>query len=102
MAAHVFHPAAAAAAPWGAAAVAATATGSATTTRTAAEQNDAVAADFRGVALVAVLVVPLARLQAAFHVNLLAFGEIFGERFGGLAPQHDAVPFGFFLPLPLL
>ena len=65
----------------------------------AAEQHDPVAADLGRVALVAVLVVPLARLQPALDVDLLALGQIFGQRLGRLAPQHDAVPLGFFLPL---
>src|SRR5262245_42552943 len=67
---------------------------------TTAEEHHAIATDLRGVALVAVLVVPLACLQATLNVDLLALGEVFGEGFGGLAPQHHAVPFGFFLFLP--
>src|SRR5262249_25248743 len=69
---------------------------------TTAEQHDPVAADFGRVALVAVLVVPLTRLQAAFDVDLFALGEIFGERFSRLPPEDDAVPLGFFLPLTRL
>ena len=67
--------------------------------RPAAEQHDPVAADLGRVALVAVLVVPLPRLQAALDVDLLALGQVLGERFGRLAPEHDAVPLGLFLPL---
>src|SRR5437899_9138001 len=65
----------------------------------ATEEYDLVAADLGRVALVAVLVVPLPRLQTAFHVDLLALGEVLRQRFRRLAPQHHAVPFGFFLPL---
>src|SRR3954471_23613896 len=68
----------------------------------AAEQHDAVAANLRGVALVAVLVVPLARLQPAFDVDLLPLGQILVERLGGLAPEHDAVPLRLLLALPRL
>src|SRR5207249_336199 len=68
----------------------------------AAEQHDTVAADFSGIALVPVLVVPLPRLQPPFDVDLLPLDEVLGERFGGLAPKHHAVPFGLFLPLARL
>src|SRR5262249_28847132 len=66
------------------------------------EEDDAIAANFRRVALVAVLVVPLPRLQAALDVDLLPLREVFRERFGRLAPQDDAVPLGFFLALAVL
>src|SRR5207237_1380280 len=68
----------------------------------AAQQHNAVASDFSGVALVAVLVVPLAGLEAPLNVDLLALGEIFRQRFRGLSPEHDAVPFGLFLLLARL
>src|SRR5665213_1475606 len=68
----------------------------------ATEQDDLVAANLRRVPLVAVLVVPLPGLQPSLDVNLLPLGEVFGERFGRLAPQHHAVPFGFFLALAAL
>src|SRR4051812_25305650 len=71
----------------------------AATAAAAAEQHDAIAADLGGIALVAVLVVPLPRLQPALDVDLLSFGEIFSQRLRRLAPQHDAVPLGFLLPL---
>src|SRR5678815_3266438 len=51
---------------------ASTAPRAAASATTTAQQDDAVAADFGGVALVAVLVIPLARLQATFDVDLLA------------------------------
>src|SRR5438552_3708507 len=66
---------------------------------TAPEQHQAVTTDFRRVALVAVLVVPLPRLQATLDVNLLALREVFGQRLRGLSPEYDAMPFGFLLAL---
>src|SRR4029450_12997979 len=63
------------------------------------EQRDAVGLDLGRVALVAVLVVPLAGLKTAFDVNLFTLREVFLKAFGGLAPEHDAVPLGLFLPL---
>src|SRR5882672_8559300 len=69
---------------------------------TAAEEHDLVALDLGGVALVAVLIVPLTRLEAAFDVDLLALGQVLGQRFGDLPPEHHAMPLGFFLLLPRL
>src|SRR6185503_7445478 len=57
-------------------------------TAAASEQRDAVGLDFGGVALVAVLVVPLARLQTPLDEDLLALGEVLLQAFGLLAPQH--------------
>src|SRR5436190_17835864 len=71
----------------------------AATAAATAQEHDAIAADLRRIALVAVFVVPLARLQTALDVDLLAFRQVLGERFGLLAPQHDAMPLGFFLAL---
>src|SRR5688572_9586748 len=85
----------------GAAIHSATATAAAPTA-TAAEQRDAIGLDFGGVALVAVLVVPLPRLQPALDVDLLALRQVLLQRFGLLAPQHHAVPFSLFLPLLIL
>src|SRR5204862_8116246 len=73
-----------------------------TTAAAAAEQCDAVGLDLGRIPLVAVLVVPLPRLQPALDVDLLAVGEIFLQALRLLAPQNDAVPFGFFLALPAL
>src|SRR5437762_1263784 len=67
-----------------------------------AQKHDSVAANLRGVPLVAVFIVTLTRLQPSFYVDLLAFGEVFRKRFGRLAPQHDAVPLGLLLPLSTL
>ena len=44
----------------------------------AAEQDDAVASDFSGVLVVAVLVLPLARLETSLDVDLLPFGQVLG------------------------
>ena len=54
----------------------------------AAEQHDLVAADLGGVALVAVLVVPLARLEAAFDVDLLALRQVFRSATRPTLPQN--------------
>ena len=56
---------------------------------TAAQQHDAVAADFGRVALVAVLVVPLPRLQAALDVDLLALLQVLVERFRLSCPTES-------------
>src|SRR6478609_5448782 len=66
------------------------------------KEYDAVAADLRRVALVAVLVVPLAGVQTTLDVDLFALHEIFGERFGRLAPEDDPMPLGLFLALARL
>src|SRR5688572_12236313 len=72
------------------------------TAAAAAEQRDAISLDLGGVAFVAVLVVPLPRLQPALDVDLLALRQVLLQRFGLLAPQHHAVPFSLFLPLLIL
>src|SRR6185503_4360421 len=69
---------------------------------TAAEQGDPVRFNLRRVSLVAVLVVPLAGLQATLDVDLLALRQVLLQALHLLAPQDDAVPFGFFLALPAL
>src|ERR1041385_5912384 len=71
-------------------------------TASAAEQRDAVGLDLRRIALVAVFVVPLTRLQAAFDVDLLTLREVFLQALRLLPPEDDAVPFGLFLALPAL
>src|SRR5262245_31625129 len=65
----------------------------------ATEQDNPVAADLGRITLVAVFVVPLARLQPAFDVDLLALGEVLSQRFRGLSPKHDAMPLSLFLTL---
>src|SRR5262249_35219482 len=57
---------------FGSAAAARISAASAAAAAAAAEQHDAIAADLGRVSLVAVLVVPLAGLQPALDVNLLA------------------------------
>src|SRR6516225_7366854 len=56
--------------------------------------------DFRCLALLAVtLVLPLSRLQSAFHVDEHALLEILLGNLGELAPENNAVPFCAFLTL---
>src|SRR5690606_13859828 len=50
--------------------------------------------DLRGVAVVAVLVLPLARLEPAFHVDLRALLEVLDHDLGHAAEEDDAVPLG--------
>src|SRR6185436_7652751 len=64
---------------------------------TAAQQDQVVGDDLRGVALIAVLILPTTRLDAAFNVDLLALGQVRGDVLG--TPQDDVVPVGLFLPL---
>ena len=52
-----------------------------------------------GVALLAVLVLPLAGLDAALDVDLGALAQVFRGALGLLAPGDDAEPLGLFLPL---
>jgi hypothetical protein len=64
-----------------------------------AEQRDAIGLDFRRITLVPVLVVPLARLQTALHVDLFALRQVLLQAFSLLPPEHHAVPFRFLLAL---
>jgi hypothetical protein len=64
-----------------------------------AEHLHLVGADLRGVAILAVLVLPLARAQAAFDVDLRAFLQVLAGDFGKAAEERDAVPLGGFLLL---
>src|SRR5262249_19595915 len=64
-----------------------------------AEQLDAGGHDFGAVALLALLVLPLARADAAFHVDLPALLAVLADDLGGLAPHDHAVPLGLFLLL---
>src|SRR5687767_851117 len=64
-----------------------------------AEHLHHVGADFRRVAVLAVLVLPLARAQAPFHVHLRALLEVLSVD-GGEAPEEgDAMPLGRLLHL---
>src|SRR5262252_8947187 len=67
-----------------------------------AEQDDLVPFNLGGVALVAVLVVPLPCLEPAFDVDLFSLRQVLGQRLGDLSPEDDAVPFGLFLALSAL
>ena len=62
----------------------------------AAEQHDPVAADLGRVALVAVLVVPLPRLQPAFDVDLLALRQVLVERSRRSCPRARRGAIRFF------
>ena len=54
---------------------------------------------FGDVAFRAVLRVIGARLQAAFHGNLAAFGKVLSGEFGGITPTHDIKEIRFALSL---
>ena len=59
----------------------------------AVEEIDALRLDFGHVAILPLLVLPLAGLEAAFHENEAAFGQILGAVFRRLLEHDDAVPF---------
>lgn len=48
-----------------------------------------------GETVLSLLVLPFAGLEAAFHKNEAAFGQILGAVFGGLLEDNDLVPFRF-------
>src|SRR3954464_15141842 len=58
-----------------------------------------VGANLGAVAILAVLVLPLARAQAALDIHLRAFLQVFAGDFGQAPEERDAVPFGGFLHL---
>src|SRR5687767_9038633 len=60
----------------------------------AAEHLHHVGADLGGVAVLTLLVLPLARAQAAFDVDLRALLEVFAGDGRQLAEERDPVPFG--------
>src|SRR5215472_14705662 len=68
-------------------------------TGAAAEHLQLVADDLGRVALVALLVLPLARPQAPFDVDLRALAQIFAGDLGQAAEERDAVPLGALLLL---
>src|SRR3990170_3433614 len=90
------------------------ATPAATTTKvgTAASATNAAAAavehlhfvgdDFGGVAVVALLVLPLARAQRAFDVHLRTLLEVFAGDLAETAEHGDVVPLGALFVLPRL
>src|SRR5690606_32431287 len=55
--------------------------------------------DLGGVAVLALLILPLAGLQAAFEVALRPLAEVLGGDLGDLAEQHHTVPLGALLQL---
>lgn len=78
--------------------VAATATaGRRTHTLARTEHLHVVAANFGGVALLAILIGPLAGAQAAFDIDLRALLQILAANLGQLAESRDTDPLGHFL-----
>ena len=63
----------------------------------AAEELQVFDDDLGGVAIAAVLGLPLTGLQAAFEIDLAALGEVLLGDLGGPAEADGAVPFGLFL-----
>src|SRR6267143_1858091 len=63
----------------------------------ASEHLHALGDDFGGGALLAFLVLPLARAQGPFDVDLRAFLQVFAGDLGEAAEEHHAVPLGAFL-----
>src|SRR5262249_25300893 len=68
----------------------------------AAEELDVVRDDLSNVALVAVLIVVGAGLDAALDEDLAPLRQVLRADLGALAPHHDPVPLGALLPLPVL
>jgi len=68
-----------------------------TITTAATEEHDLIGDYFCGVTLVAIFVIVAASLDAAFDVDLLAFGEVLGNAF--VLEENDVGPIGFVLPL---
>ena len=68
----------------------------------AAEHPHALGNDLRGVAVLAVLALPPAGLQAALEVDQGALLQELRGDLRDLAEQHHAVPFGAFLSLAVL
>src|SRR4029077_1827779 len=66
----------------------------------AAEHLHLVADDLGGVALVALLVLPLARAQTAFDVNLRALAQVLGGDLRQAPEKRHAMPLGALLLLP--
>src|SRR5882672_11166141 len=68
----------------------------------AAQHLHVVRDDFGGVAVVALLVLPLAGAQASLDIDLRALAQILARHFAHAAEEGDVVPLGAFLPLPAL
>ena len=62
-----------------------------------AEHLHAIGNDLSGIALLAFLVLPLARLQATFDVDLAALLEVLARDLGKSAEEGDAMPLGALL-----
>src|SRR5258708_32717647 len=69
-------------------------------TGAAAEQDHILGNHFGEVLFLAVFIVVTAGVQAAFHVNLLAFEEVVGEVLG--LPEDHVMPVGFLFPFSRL
>src|ERR1700746_3337727 len=68
-----------------------------------AKQHRVVGDDFCHVLLlIRLLVVPRARLESAFDVNLAALLQVLACNLGQALPQHHVVPLGPILPLAAL
>src|SRR3990167_5183533 len=68
-----------------------------TGTAARAQHLHVVGDNFGGIAIMPVLVLPLARLQASFDIDLRALLQIFTGDFRQTPEKHDAMPFGFLL-----
>src|SRR5690606_38571320 len=66
---------------------------------TTAKHLHLVRADFGGVAVLTGLVLPFARLDAAFDVDRTALAQVLRGDFGEPVEHHDAVPLGALLAL---
>ena len=58
------------------------------------EELDALGLDFGGVAVLPLLILPFAGLQAAFHKHEAALGQVLGAVRRRFLEHHDAVPLG--------
>src|SRR2546425_9538922 len=67
-----------------------------------AHELDALGHHLGGAALLAVLGLPVARLQPAFDEDLAALVEVLAARLGLLAPHHDGEEARLFALLPAL
>jgi hypothetical protein len=76
--------------------------GRVTASHAGAEHLHAVGHDLGGVLVGAVLVLPLARLQAPLDVHLRALFQVLARDLGELPEEGDAVPLGLLLLLAVL
>src|SRR5690349_11732922 len=68
----------------------------------AAHELDALGHHLGGAALLAVLALPVARLEPALHEDLAALVEVLAARLGLLAPHHDGEEARLLALLPAL